>query len=174
MLATERSIMKLSTLQSVALHLEYEPENGMLYILKNNIRHKLLVPDELHSAHTTIYGTRIKIKYNRLVWFVLYHEVLQDSETILHRDLDDSNYRRNNLTKISKDIHLGIVEAMKNLSGALKITQHPKDTFACVLEYKQDGRMKKETFQDPTTAKKKLLRMQLRYIKFLGKYIITD
>lgn len=172
--------MNSNSLTKVLPYVQYEPDTGMIYVLKNDpktstlVKHKRLMPDENNSVNASINGTRVKIKMNRFVWFILYGEILKDNETILHKDLDESNFRQNNLTKISKKVHYQILEAMKNLSGSLRIIPHPTDAFSYMIEYRKEGRLKREVLSDDSVAKKKLLQMQIKYIKFLGKYVVSN
>lgn len=166
--------MNNQTLTKLLPHVEYESDTGNLYLVKDNKRFKRLLPDENNLLHTSIQGTRIKIKFNRFIWFVLYKELLSSEDTILHKDLDDTNFRRNNLTKVPKKVYFEILQAMKNLSGSLRLIPHPTDAFACILEFKHEGRIKRETISDISVARKKLLHMQIRYIKFLGRYVVSE
>ena len=154
--------------------LECSPTTGEVFILKNNQRVRKLIPDEENTVSVTINKSKIKMKYDKLVWCSYYKEVPPDDHVVFHKDLDEKNNKINNLCLLPKKINAKIMEAMKNLSGALRLIPHPTDAFSYVLEYRQDSRVKKEVIQDITVAKRKLLKMQLRYIKFISAYVLTS
>lgn len=161
-------------LNKILEHIECNHSTGELFVLKNNKRYRKIVPNEDNIAIVSINKTKIKMKYDRLVWCVVYKTNLSTNEVVFHKDLDDENCKVNNLSLIDKSLHFKILEAMKNINGALRLIPHPTDVFCYVLEYKQSGRLRKEVISDITVARKKLLRMQLRYIKFVSKYVLTN
>lgn len=162
--------MQISQIKS---HLEYDPDSGCVYVLKNNMRNRQLIPNEDMNIIVRLDKTILKMKFDRLIWCIYYGIKPKHNEVVFHKDLDPDNTKINNLILISSTENFKILEALKNLSGALRIIPHPTDAFSYVLEYKNEGRTKKELIKDVTIAKRKLLKMQLKYIKFLGKYVIS-
>lgn len=155
-------------------HIEYNPNTGELFVLKNSKPYRKIYANEDDTVIISINKTQIKMKYDRLVWCIFHKVLLKPTEVVFHKDLDQNNNRINNLCIISKSLHAQILEAMKNLSGTLRLIPHQTDAFCYVLEYKDKGRLKREVISDIVIARKKLLKMQIRYIKFVSQYVLTE
>jgi hypothetical protein len=93
---------------------------------------------------------------------------------ILHKNLDESDYRYCNLKLISKKTYNSIKEAHRNLSGYLRLQPHPKDMFSYVLIWKENGKDKILVVQDIVVAKRMHNKLQLKYAKILSRYCIFD
>jgi hypothetical protein len=162
--------LKLKEILSFVL---YEPDNGNLFLLKNSEKYRRLIPNYEGMLQTTINGVKIKMKYNKFVYFVHTGKLIKDKYTIFHKDLNKNNFEFRNLLVITKEQNFKIIESIKNLKGALKLNMHPYDMFSYVLEYKENGRTKKEVISDITVAKKRLSKLQLKFSKYVCKYVIS-
>lgn len=161
-------------ISEISEHLEYIPSTGDIFVLKDKVRHRKLLPNEDHIVITNVNSIRLKIKYDRLVWCLVHKHQPTSLEVVFHKDLDIYNNKLNNLILITKKEYFVIQESLKNLSGNLKITPHLKDAFSYVLEYKHRGRVKREVISDISIARKKFTKLQLKFIKILGKYTISQ
>jgi hypothetical protein len=161
-------------ISEISQHLEYIPTTGDIFVLKDKVRYRKLLPNEEHMVITNVNSIRLKIKYDRLVWCLVHNYYPTSTEVVFHKDLDIYNNRLNNLILITKKEYFVIQESLKNLSGNLKITPHSRDAFSYVLEYKYKGRIKREVISDITIARKKFTKLQLKFIKVLGKYTISQ
>jgi hypothetical protein len=161
-------------ISEISEHLEYIPSTGDIFVLKDKVRYRKLLPNEEHMVITNVNSIRLKIKYDRLVWCLVHNYYPTSTEVVFHKDLDIYNNRLNNLILITKKEYFVIQESLKNLSGNLKITPHSRDAFSYVLEYKYKGRIKREVISDITIARKKFTKLQLKFIKVLGKYTISQ
>lgn len=155
----------------------YDACRGELYCLGNTEPprpERRLSPNEDNRILTTIHGAKLKIKADRLIWFIAYGKQPQRNQVVFHKNLDELDNRLNNLVLLPKREYLRLVEAMKNISGDLKLSLHPTDAFSYVLHYKLNGRVQKEVVQDVTVARRKFNKLQLRFVKLISKYTVSD
>lgn len=150
----------------------YIPSTGEVYINKKNQTKKIL-PDEDGNLNVVVDKKRIKMKYSFFVWCLISGAKPNKNETIWFKDLDQNNFAFNNLMLVQKDLYSKLIEAMKNLSGDIKLYPHPSDGFSYVLEYRQGGRTKKDVYGDITIARKEQVKLKLSCAKFLSIYTIT-
>jgi len=160
-------------------YLQYDKYTGKLYISCNTLsKTKEIFPDIFHYVQfsirhdNTIY--KYKLKYNNLIWFLVYSHKPTTKEKIFHKDLDLNNYKLNNLILISTNTFFSIKEALDNLAGKLRVYLHAKDKYTYILEYKQNGRIHRENISDMQLAKTKMLKLQLKYMKFISSYVLTN
>jgi hypothetical protein len=99
---------------------------------------------------------------------------VQKDKVVLHKNLNENDYRYCNLKLISKKTQNSIKEAYRNLNGYLKLQPHPKDMFSYVLIWKENGKDKILVVQDIVVAKRMLNKLQLKYAKILNRYCVFD
>ena len=162
------------TLDFLVKNFEYIPSTGELFVLKEGNRHRKVVPNDEQNVVLTIEGSRVKLRYDRLVYRIYHRVDIKSNQVIFHKDLDESNNRISNLCLMDKKVHFKVLEAMKNLNGALRLIPHPTDAFSYILEHRQEGRLRKEVISDISMGKKKLLKAQIKFIKFISKYVLTE
>lgn len=132
-----------------------------------------IIPDEDNKIQTTIQGTRLSIKADRLAWFISSGKQPARFEVVFHKNLDWSDNRLHNLVLLQKKEYMQLQEAMKNISGALKLVPHPNDMFSYLLYYKHNGRMYREVVQDIAVARRKFNKLQLKYVKVISRYTVS-
>lgn len=155
----------------------YDVQNGDLYSLSKSDPprpERKLQPNEDNRIISTIHGASLKIKADRLIWLIAYNKQPNRSQVVFHKNLDDLDNRLNNLILLPKKEYLKLVEAMKNISGALKMVPHPTDAFSYILIYKLNGRLQREVIQDITVARRKFNKLQLKFVKLISKYTVSD
>ena len=159
--------------------IDYDIFEGAFYILKNNIRYRRIFPNE--DGYIIFYKNRkrFKFKANRLAIELVQNINCtaispQKDKVVLHRNLDENDYRCINLKLINKSTYNSIKEAYRNLSGALKMQPHAKDVFSYVLAWKENSKDKILVVQDIVIAKRLFTKLQLKYAKILNKYCIFD
>jgi hypothetical protein len=154
--------------------IDYDFIKGEYYILKNNIRYRKIFPNE--EGYLVFYrkGKRIKLKANRVAIQLVQDIVVQKDKAVLHKNLDENDFRFCNLLLISKKIYNNIKEAHRNLSGYLKLQPHPKDVFSYLLIWKENAKDKIVVVQDIVVARRMYNKLQLKYAKLLSKYCVFD
>ena len=154
--------------------IDYDILDGSFYILKNNIRYRKIFPNE--DGYLVFYkqGKRIKLKANRLAIELVQNIVVQKDKSVLHKNLDETDFRYCNLKLILKKTHNSIKEAHRNLSGYLKLQPHPKDMFSYILMWKENSKDKVLVVQDIVVAKRMYNKLQLKYAKILSRYCVFD
>ena len=153
---------------------EYDIIEGSFFILKNNSRYRKIFPNE--DGYLVFYknARRIKLKANRVAIELVQNIVVQKDKAVLHKNLDETDFRYCNLKLISKKTYNTIKESHRNLSGYLKLQPHPKDMFSYVLIWKENGKDKILVVQDIVVAKRMYNKLQLKYAKILSKYCVFD
>lgn len=169
--------------------IDYDILTGAFYILKNNTRYRRIFPSE--DGYLIFYRNkrRIKLKANKAaIDFVNKSNQGNQCNTssntsnnpdiitkvVLHKNLNEDDYRYCNLRLISKKVYNIIKEAHRNLSGALKLQPHSKDVFSYVLTWKENSKDKVLVVQDVVIAKRLYNKLQLKYAKILNKFCIFD
>lgn len=167
----ERNIMLQNELLEM---LHYDLAIGAFYIKKNNKVVRRIFPNE--DGYLIFYrsGKRLKLKANRIAMQIITNETISDKYTILHKNLDDNDYRLQNLKVISRVTYNNIKEAHRNLSGALRLQPHSSDVFSYVLNWKENGKDRVQVIHDIVIAKRLYNRLQLKYAKILSKYCVFD
>jgi hypothetical protein len=154
--------------------IEYDIFEGSFFIIKNNCRYRRIFPNE--DGYIIFYknSKRLKFKANRLAIELVQNINIPKDRVVLHKNLDDTDYRYINLKLISKKIHNTIKEAHRNLSGVLKLQPHAKDVFSYVLTWKENSKDKILVVQDIVVARRLYTKLQLKYAKILNKYCVFD
>lgn len=154
--------------------IDYDILTGDFFILKNNIRYRKIFPDE--DGYIVFYkdSKRIKFKANKAAIELVQNIVVQKDKVVLHKNLDETDYRYCNLRLISKKTYNAIKEAHRNLSKYLKLQPHQKDMFCYVLMWKENGKDRMLVVQDIVVAKRMHNKLQLKYAKILSKYCVFD
>jgi hypothetical protein len=162
-------------LKDIIKYIKYDAATGNIYSLSStNKPDRQLIPNEYNKITSTVRGISLKIKADRLIWFIKYGKQLSRNHTILHKNLDELDNRFNNLVLLTKKEYLALVEAMKNISGDLKLIPHETDMFSFVLYHKHNGRLVKEVVYDITIARRKFNRLQLKFVKLISKYTVSE
>lgn len=165
------------TLKELINYIYYDATTGELFSLSKHLPHRpdrKLVPDENNRIASTVQGHSLKIKADRLIWFISTGKQPTRRQVVFHKNLDEQDNRLHNLMLIPKREYQQLIEAMKNISGDLKILPHQTDVFSYVLVYKLNGRIHKEVISDITIARRKFTRLQLKFVKLISKYTVSD
>lgn len=154
--------------------LHYEILTGKFFIKKNTELVREIFPNE--EGYLLFYrqGKRLKLKANKVAIELTNAEKINESEAVLHKNLDENDYRLQNLRVISKAAYLAVKEAQRNLSGALKLIPHPEDMFCYILNWKENGKDRRKVIKDVVVAKRTYHKLQLKYAKILSKYCVFD
>lgn len=160
---------KIPIKELVLKYIKYNPNTGLSYLDS-----RLINISEDYFVVFTLESTRIKLKYDNLIWILVHNTKPASKQKVFHKDLDQNNFKLNNLVLISNKTYFKIKEYLYNLSGGLKMYPRPNDAYSTVLEYKFNGRKCKEVLGDIGLARNKMLKLQLRMLKYIGHYVITD
>jgi hypothetical protein len=154
--------------------IDYDIFEGSFFIVKNNCRYRRIFPNE--EGYLIFYknSKRLKFKANKLAIELVQNIIVQKDKVVLHKNLDETDYRYINLKLISKKTYNSIKEAHRNLSGALKLQPHSKDVFCYVLTWKENSKDKILVVQDIVIAKRLYTKLQLKYAKILNRFCIFD
>lgn len=154
--------------------LHYEILTGKFFIKKNSELVREVFPTEEGYLMFYRQGKRIKLKANKVAIELVTGDKVPDEKSVLHKNLDENDYRLQNLKIIPRQAYLAVKEAQRNLSGALKLTPHPEDMFCYVLSWKEDGKDRRKVIKDVVVAKRTYNKLQLKCAKILSKYCVFD
>lgn len=154
--------------------LNYSPLDGTFHIVKDGKPYRKLFPDE--DGYLIFYkkGKKYKLKANRVAIELGNALVVPKDKVVLHKNLDSSDYRLQNLRLVSRKVNNVIKEAHRNLSGALRIVPHHQDMFSYVLCWREEGKDRLLVIQDIVVVRRLYVKLQLKYAKILSKYCIFD
>lgn len=152
--------------------LKYNSETGEF--TKNS--GKPLVPDFSNLLHIYDPETRkvTKMKADLVAWILFYGIAPSGDFKILHKNMQDSDNRMNNLAWLSAIEYKQVQEAYLNLTEDIQLLLHPKDKFSYVVQYRENRVLKKKVIKDSEVAKKFVLKLKLKYSKILTRYCIFD
>ena len=152
--------------------LSYDKESGRVTVKKSD---RVLTADD--TGAVTIYDPSVKmkrkIKLDVLAWMLFHKQELPNSYKILHKNLDLEDNSAKNLLAILRQEYSKVSEAINNLDGYLKVTLHPSDNYKYVMQYRQDGVERKETYDDIDRARQAENYMKVYFVKLINRYAIT-
>lgn len=154
--------------------LHYEILTGRFFIKKNADLVREIFPTEEGYLMFYRQGKRIKLKANKVAIEIVTGDKVPDEKSVLHKNLDENDYRLQNLKVIPRLAYLAVKEAQRNLSGALKLLPHPDDMFCYILNWKESGKDRRKVIKDVVVAKRTYNKLQLKYAKILSKYCVFD
>lgn len=166
-------MQKKEKLQELASLVQYLPFDGV--VLKKSSSAPL-VPDLDGSVSLYNPSTKKvhKIKLNKLILFISSGRILQDGEKILHRNMQEDDFRIQNLEVVDEDVYNQIREAYKNISYGIQVSMHRTDKLAYNLQWYEDGVKRNRVVYDSSVANRMQVKLKLKYSKILTKYCVFD
>lgn len=154
--------------------LHYDILTGRFFVKKNAEVVREIFPTEEGYLMFYRQGKRIKLKANKVAIELVTGDKVPENKSVLHKNLDENDYRLQNLKIISREAYLSVKEAQRNLSAALKLLPHPEDMFCYILQWKEQGKDRRKVIKDVVVAKRTYNKLQLKYAKILSKYCVFD
>lgn len=160
-------------LQELKERLMYEPLTGIVRLRKSN---RQLMPDAYGMITVYVHADvkNYKFKLDKLAYELGNERRVPSTHKVLHKNLDEADNRLVNLTVVHRATYRKITETARNLNGSLRLVPHPEDQFSYFVEYYQNCTLKRQLVHDVTLAKKQLLKLQLKFAKFLNRYCVFD
>lgn len=154
--------------------IEYDVLEGYFYILKNNVKYRRLLPDE--DGYLIFYrkSKKYKFKANKIAIELGNNIVVPKDKVVLHKNLDQNDYKLQNLRLVTRKVFNSIKEAQRNLSGYLKVLPHHQDVFSYTVQWREDGKDRILVLQDIVIARRLYTKLQLKYAKIISKWCISD
>lgn len=156
--------------------LNYDPLTGAI---TNKKTKRLLQADHdglvvVFCANTDGIKKKHKLKLDRIAYALAFGITPREDKRILHKNLDTSDNRLNNIDLVTRTVFLLVKEAHRNLTQCIKITNHPNDQFNYVVHWMEKNQEKQKVVHDITAARRIMLSLQLKYSKILTKYCVFD
>jgi hypothetical protein len=117
---------------------------------------------------------RRKLLLKNLAWILGNKKEIPEGMCVLCLNLDESDLSLRNLKVIPKSSYRDIQIALRNLSGGLRITQHPEDKHAYHLIWTEYKRENRSVHYDIGSAEAHKLKKEKELIKFINQYIVSD
>jgi len=154
--------------------INYDPMQGAFFLLKDTKPYRQIFPDD--EGYLIFYkkGKKYKIKANKLAVELGNNLRVPKEKVVLHKNLDTSDYRLQNLSLITRKAFNSVKEAQRNLSSYLKLVPHNQDVFSYVLNWREEGKDRVLVVQDIVIARRMFNKLQLKYAKILSKYCVFD
>lgn len=151
----------------------YDIHSGIFW-LNNRKKPRRLFPD--YDGYFVFYvdKKRYKQKANKIAYELGNATDIPEGYVVLHKNLDKTDYRLCNLALVTQEVMNKISEAHRNLTSELKLVPHKSDQFVYVVKWIENNQKKQKLVHDIVTAKKLLVRLQLRFAKVLGRYLVQD
>ena len=150
----------------------YKADTGEFFVKRDKPK-KILASEEGYLKFSKD-NKSYKIKASLAAWELGYGSLVPFDKVVLHKNLNFMDYRLRNLSLVSREVYLEVKEARKNLEGFLKMQPHKEVAFSYVVQWKEKGKVKQQVMHDVVTAKKLLLKLQLKFSKVLSKYCVFD
>lgn len=154
--------------------ISYDPIQGAFFLLKNANPYRQVFPDA--EGYLIFYkkGKKYKLKASKLAVELGNNIQVHKDKIVLHKNLDTTDFRLQNLTLVTRKTFNSIKEAQRNLSYYLKLVPHTQDVFSYVLNWREEGKDRVLVVQDIVVARRLFNKLQLKYAKILSKYCIFD
>ena len=166
-------MQKKEKLQELASLVQYLPFDGV--VLKKSSSAPLVADlDGSVSLYNPSTKKVHKIKLNKLILFISSGRILQDGEKILHRNMQEDDFRVQNLEVVDEDVYNLIREAYKNISYGIQVSMHRTDKLAYNLQWYEDGVKRNRVVYDSSVANRMQVKLKLKYSKILTKYCVFD
>lgn len=154
--------------------LTYDPVEGTLVLNKTSRR---LFPDDDGNVgiHDNKVNKKFKFKFNRLCW-ILGHKKYPPNSTdkIIHRNLKEADCSLHNLHLLTNEDYKVYKNAIKNLTGGIRVSVHPKDVYCYRVHWYEGSVEKTQTVYDIVVAKRLETKLKLRFNKILTRFCYTD
>lgn len=151
----------------------YEASTGTIRSLKNN---RKIFPDEEQNAVIWIPSKKklVKIKFDKLCYYLGHGSLPSKQEQILHKNLDDRDNRLSNLVVVPRDKYYELKEAILNIEQLLKIVPHKQDQYMFVVQYKLGKKTEKINCNDIIAAQEQERKLRFKFVKLITKYYNID
>lgn len=150
----------------------YNSNTGEFFVKRN--APKKILPNEEGYLKFSLDAKSYKVKASLAAWELGHKSLVPFDKQVLHKNLNFMDFRLRNLSLVSREVYLEVKEARKNLEGFLKMQPHKEVAFSYVVQWKEKGKVKQQVMHDVVTAKKLLLKLQLKFSKVLSRYCVFD
>jgi hypothetical protein len=145
--------------------------------IRNRVNNRRILPDPDNGSvvcYDSLTGLRKKMLYRNLAYALGGGKFIPTQHKILPLDLDDKNIKFNNLKLVSQGIYWDIKIALRNLLGELKITQHPTDKNAHVVQWVTRKQHRTVVTYDIGNAEALKHEKALEFSKVVNQHIRSD
>lgn len=179
MICTSLTKIKYENIQLIASDLypstALNPLTGDFYRLdsEGNVVRRVF-PDEDDFVLVYLKDERkTKRRSMKLAWEISNNKKLPTNHVVYSKNLDNSDRCAFNLGIINKINYRKLRDCIRNLEGALKLSNNPDKPHCVTLSYYQDSRKVKRQFDDVVIAKKVKSTIFIFCARFIAKYVIT-
>jgi len=159
-------------LERIKEFLVYDPVTGEI----KNLRGRSISPDEDGYVLITDPKDKKKKKFRfaYLCWAMGNGRFPEASEKIIHRNLNKQDTSLCNLYLVSNEEYKKYKNAHKNLTGGIRLSLHPSDTYCYRVHWFEGTTEKTQVVYDIVVAKRLETKLRLRFSKILTKYCYSE
>lgn len=152
----------------------YDKEQGIIRVVKSS--RKVLPHPETGSVSVYDGTTKLRrnILYKNLAYTLGSGEYLPEDKKVLALDLDENNINYSNLKIVDRAVYGNIQIALRNISGGLRIAQHPQDRHAYVVYWLEQKTERCLIFYDIAAAENQKQKKLLEFVKLVNNYIRSE
>jgi hypothetical protein len=163
------------TVETICKLVKYDALTGHMHTNNKTARRLLGNPNEQDQVVIWCNESkkRKKCKLKTLAWICAHKQLVPEGYKVFCIDLDEDNVSLDNIRLVPKALYKGIELSIRNLQGALKYEQHPKDVHAFVLKWLSDRRVHREIFYDLASVQARKRELELQFTKFVSKHVRT-
>ena len=154
----------------------YEPSTGTFWRLSKAFND--YIPIQLHDRRVNVIQTSTG-RYTwkgagNLAWEYITGSPLPKGFLIYFKNLDNEDFRAENLGIIHRSELRSLKAAMLNVKGSLRIIPNTKEVYTYKVRWKEPGVFKQKCFQDWIAANDFYNFIMQKCVKELGKYAVTQ
>ena len=147
--------LKESPTGLVPSHLLFPNAEGLLqYFCVADKKNKKHVP--LRAAYEIFNETRLTVQ-----------------QVVYPKDLDDGNWKADNLGMITREEYAKLRDALYNITNDVSVHPHPKHTYTYIVGWKEKGRIRTKTVHDVTKVQQIRRIIRMKSSKTLSKYVVS-
>lgn len=124
-----------------------------------------------YTCNTT--SKQRSIKAIKAAWMILNNSEVPEGHVLYCKNLDETDLSAGNIALVDKETWKDIREALHNLNTALKIKTHSSAQGHYMVQWKEDGVLRKKVLQDVVSAKRLHRKLLIAFTKIIGKYTST-
>jgi hypothetical protein len=162
---------------SILPQVAYDPINGKFYrVRKNSEVATEVFPDETGKLFIapSVNQKKLLMKAIKVAWIILNSKEVPNTHTVYAKNFDTTDCRAFNIGILPNEDFAKLREAFNNIHRDLKIKPHKTDQYSCVIQFRENGILRKLICADVIQAKKLQRRLLVKYTKIVGKYLSTE
>jgi hypothetical protein len=115
-----------------------------------------------------------KFKLTKLCYSLETGIDCKKEDRVIQKDLNEDNYKFDNLRLMSKEEYAVYKNAFRNINGGICLKIYPLDVYSYKLYWYEDGKQCSRIVGDIVTARREEIKMKLKYTKILSRFCVSE